>query len=200
MAIGELRWLNGFFPVTASIAPFATLLTDPVDFHFVGGRQEAKLFGDMFLELLDLRMDKFEDTSTAFTNNVVVMAFFLDVLEARLAVGEMSFLGESTLFHEFHGAVHRRVPHTRVDLPHLVVQFLDADVSIRGEKDLRDILSLRGRFQPLLFDPLPEGLQATAHCAGPPLNSRRKDGESCSVSTFRRVNSSSKISMRSDVG
>src|SRR5712691_4481609 len=179
---------------------FATLLADAVDLHLMHRRDKAKTLSDLFLKLLDLGMDELDDAATALADDVVMMAFGLEVFKSRLAVGEVTFRRQAALFEQLHGAVHRCIAHPRVYLAHLAVKFLDADVTVGGKKDLGDVLALRGCFVPLLFDPLTKPTEPVAHDATSSPRNRRKDGDNVSLSNSRRESSSSRISTRSDNG
>src|SRR5262245_14901439 len=119
-------------------------------------------------------MDELDNASTAFADDVVVVPFGFHVFEAGLTIGEVPFRCQAAFFEEFHSAVHRSVPHAWVNPAHLAVKLLDADVTMRGEKDLGNILSLRGGLEALLLNPLPERFEPAAHGADPPLRSRRR--------------------------
>jgi hypothetical protein len=119
-------------------------------------RQEPILTRNLFLQLFNLRMNKFNNTSTAFTDNVVVVVFFINVLKARLSVGKVLFRREPAFDKQLHRAVHRGVSNARVHLPHFAVQLFNTDMPIRGEEDLGNILTLRGCFESLFFNPLPK--------------------------------------------
>jgi hypothetical protein len=95
--------------------------------------------------LLHLRVVKFNDPSTAFTDNVVVVALFLQFFKARLPVGEVPLRCETTFLEQFQGAIDRRVPYPWVDLPDITIELLNADMTFRREEDLGDIFSLRSR-------------------------------------------------------
>ena len=85
---------------------------------------------------------------------IVPALLTLGGLVARLSVVEVALDGEAALLEQAQRAVHRGVADPRVDLLHLGVELLDADVAVGGEKHAGDVVALRSGLEPSLLEPL----------------------------------------------
>ena len=120
---------------------------------------KAETVGHLFLQRFNLGVDKFDNTTTPLTDEMIVMAFVFDFFKARLPVGKVSLGSQTAFFEKLERAIHGRIADPWIDLADLIAQFFNTDMTVRVEKNLGDIFPLGGRFQALLFDPLLKGFQ-----------------------------------------
>ena len=77
----------------AGSTPLGTLavFTEAVKFQFVGLNRKPVFSGDLFLQIFDLAILKFDYFSAGGANEVIMMTFMRHIIELRLGA-EMTFL------------------------------------------------------------------------------------------------------------
>jgi hypothetical protein len=106
--------------------------------------------GDLLLQRLDGRLFELGDRPALDADQVIVVVVVVGDLVPRHAVAEAPLVGHAALGEQLERAVHRRVPHARIEGAHLRQQLVDRDVGRRLEERLDDDPPLLGRAQPLL--------------------------------------------------
>jgi hypothetical protein len=56
----------------------------------MGRRHKSESLGNFFLELFDLGLREFDDSSATFANDVIVVTLVLEFFKSRLPVGKVS--------------------------------------------------------------------------------------------------------------
>lgn len=119
--------------------------------EFVAVPEDAKsvAFRDLFLGLFDHLTLEFDDLPALETHEMV-MVFVLQLVTDN-AIIEVPLLGKPGFDQEFHGAIHSRVPDGRMLRPNLLVDLLARRVSLGGQKNLENRISLSRMLEALFL-------------------------------------------------
>src|SRR2546423_3689422 len=140
---------------SARSVTFPAFPADSIELEAAAIDHGAELLGDPIIEGIRLGAGELDDPRAALADEVIVPALLtLGGLVARLSVVEVPLDGEAAFLEQAQRAVHRGVADPRVDLLHLGVELLDADVAVGGKKHAGDVVALRGGLEASLLEPL----------------------------------------------
>ena len=103
--------------------------------------------GDLVLQLFNSLVLEFYDGVAAGTHQMVMMLPGHDVLITGLSVVEKDFTGQARFYKELEGAIDRSLADTGIAGLDLHIEFFDADVLVRGKKNIEDDVPLAGGSQ-----------------------------------------------------
>lgn len=113
---------------------------------------EAVSLCDRLLQLFDPVFFELFDASALHADEVVVMTFVVRELVACRPVAKLALVRKAAFRQELQRSIHRRVSHRRILFADHREKIVDAEVSLRFEKDVAHKATLIGGTQALLTD------------------------------------------------
>ena len=118
-------------------------------------QNEALARRDLFLQCLEPLVVKLHDLATFVADQmIVVIGLPGHILVAGLPVVEMPLLGEPTVLEKLDCPVDGSITNARTDLAHLLTEFINTEVAVRGKENLGDVVPLGRRLKALFLERL----------------------------------------------
>jgi hypothetical protein len=118
-----------------------------VQFESVPFDGEAMVRGNLSLELFDAPILEFDDSAAVEADQVIMVLILIAGFIARLAVTEMTLLGNAALGKQFQGTMHGGITDPRVFLAQTEIEVLGGEVGSGPQELFENQFPLLGGFQ-----------------------------------------------------